>query len=143
MKIFQKAVMTLIAGMLAFPAPASIIDFKEMEIDFTDIIDAAARATWSEPGTITITADGLGWDGEPASSRDGWIRTVPMALGLSWRSPMAISVRVTIQPEPEEFTMSDGQTWTPYQGDVYVRYSADASNWSTWLGTTSRGQLLE
>ena len=28
--------------------------------------------------------------------------------------------------------MNDGQTWTPYQGDVYVHYSADASNWSTW-----------
>jgi len=132
MRIFRIAVMIIMPGLLASAASASILDFKALEIDFTDIIDAAAKSDWSEPDMITVTNDGLGWDGEPASSRDGWIRTAPMALGLSWRAPMMISVRVTIQPEPEEFTLNDGQTWTPYQGDVYIRYSTDASNWSTW-----------
>jgi hypothetical protein len=132
MKILSSMAVMIIACLSAASAAASIIDFKVLEIDFTDIIDAAAKASWSEPDIITITVDGLGWDAEPASSRDGWIKTAPMALGLSWRPPMAISIRVTIQPEPQEFTMNNGQSWTPYQGDVYVRYSADASNWSTW-----------
>lgn len=111
---------------------ASIIEFKELDIDFTDINEAAAKATWSKPDILTITSNGLGWDGEPASMRDGWIHTVPMALGLSWRPPFAVSVRVSIHPEMEEITLGNGQVTTPYQGDVYVRYSPDAMYWSTW-----------
>ena len=32
----------------------------------------------------------------------------------------------------EEITLGNGQVTTPYQGDVYVRYSPDTMHWSTW-----------
>lgn len=132
MKIYCTIAMIALLNLFTLPALASIIDFKELDIDFTDTTDAAAKATWSEPDILTITTNGLGWDGEPASLRDGWIHTVPMALGLSWRTPSAISIRVSIEPEIEEITLDNGQVTTPYQGDIYVRYSPDTVHWSTW-----------
>lgn len=132
MKIFCTVAMTVLLNLFISPALASILDFKSLDIDFTDSADAAAKASWSEPGILTITTNGLGWDGEPASLRDGWIKTAPMALGLSWRPPFAVSVRVSIHPEIEAITLNNGQVSTPYQGDVYVRYSPDTVHWSTW-----------
>lgn len=132
MRIFNAAAMSVLFTLFISPAHASILDFKELDIDFTDSAGAAGKAAWSEPDILSITANGLGWDGEPASRRDGWIKTVPLALGLSWRAPSAVSVRVCINPEIEGITMNSGQVSTPYQGDVYVRYSPDTVHWSTW-----------
>ncbi len=132
MKIYSTAAITVLLNLLISPALASILDFKELDIDFTDSADAAAKAAWSEPEVLTITTGGLGWDGEPASLRDGWIKTVPMAMGLSWRTPSAVSVRVSIHPEILDITLDNGQISTPYAGDVYVRYSPDTVHWSTW-----------
>jgi hypothetical protein len=41
-------------------------------------------------------------------------------------------VRVSIHPIPSEIVLNNGQTSTPYAGDVYVRYSPDLRHWSTW-----------
>ena len=100
---------------------ASIHGLKQLQVDFTDASDATNKATWSEPDKLTISAAGLGRDGDVASSRDGWIQTRPLALGLSWRPPYAVSVRVEIHPSPTEFAQNSGQKSTPYGGDVYVR----------------------
>ena len=132
MKINYAIAITVLLNLFISPAFASIIDFKELDIDFTDSTDATAKATWSHPDILKITTNGLGWDGEPSSLLDGWIHTAPLALGLSWRAPYAVSVRVSIQPEIEEITLNSGQVSTPYQGDVYVRYSPDTVHWSTW-----------
>lgn len=132
MTIYCTIAMVALLNLFISPALASIIDFKELDIDFTDTIDAACKAAWSEPDILTITTTGLGWDGEPASLRDGWIKTLPMALGLSWRTPSAISIRVIIEPQIVEITLDNGQVTTPFQGDVYVRYSTDTVHWSTW-----------
>lgn len=120
------------AGLVASTATASILDFKSLAIDFTNASDAKAKASWSEPDKLTVGTNGLGWDGEAASSRDGWIQTIPLALGLSWRPPYAVSVRVSVHPKPTEFVLNSGQKSTPYAGDVYVRYSPDLLHWSTW-----------
>ncbi|MBN1619208.1 hypothetical protein JW890_00650 [candidate division WOR-3 bacterium] len=111
---------------------SSIIDYKTIEIDFTDSIDALEKADWSPATALNITDEGLGWDGEAASSRDCRIVTKPLALGLSWRPPTSVSVRVTIQPEPVSFVLNSGDSSRPYYGDVYVRYSPDLVNWSSW-----------
>lgn len=125
----------LIAGLGTIAVTASqatIVDTKQLQIDFTRLADAANKATWSEPEHLTVSEEGLGWDGETAALRDGWIQTKPLALGLSWRPPFALSVRVTIEPKPREFTLKNGQTTTPYEGDVYLRYSPDRVHWSNW-----------
>ena len=111
MKIYCTIAMTVLLNISL--APASILDFKSLDIDFADSADAAAKAAWSEPEILTITTGGLGWDGEPASMRNGWIKTVPMALGISWRAPSAVSVRVSILPEIEAITLNNGQVTTP------------------------------
>jgi hypothetical protein len=118
--------------LVACAAHASILDFRSLEIDLTDQADSRAKAAWSEPDIITVTENGLGWDGDPASLRDGWILTEPLPLGLSWRPPYAVSINVTILPDVEETVLDNGQVTIPYIGDVYVRYSPDMAHWSTW-----------
>ncbi|MBN2362967.1 hypothetical protein JXL83_02420 [candidate division WOR-3 bacterium] len=132
MKIFQILFTAITSVMFASQSFASILDYKSLEIDFTDSTDALEKASWSELGAFNVTDEGLGWDGEAASSYSSWIKTVPLALGLSWRPPYAVSVRVTIQPEPESFILNSGDTSKPFEGDVYVRYSTDLKNWSSW-----------
>ena len=109
-----------------------IHDFRQISVDFTNGVSATNEATWSSSGGLSVTKDGLGWDGEAASSRDGWIQTKPLALGLSWRTPSVVSIRVAIQPPPAEITLNNGQKTTPYGGDVFVRYSSDRKHWSSW-----------
>lgn len=118
--------------MLATSATAAILDFKSLSIDFCCFKDATAKATWATPEHLQVTADGLGWDGEVNSLRDGWIQTKPQALGLSWRPASAVSVRVQMEPAPQEFALPNGQRSRPDAGDVYVRYSPDTKHWSSW-----------
>ena len=113
------------------PGRANIIDVKQISIDFTNQVEAAKKADWSNPDKILVTKDGLGLAGE-GTGLGGWIQTKPVALGLSWRPPYAISVRITIQPPPREFAPSSGPKMTPDAGQVYVRYSPDRLNWSSW-----------
>jgi hypothetical protein len=132
MKTLRKASIAVLAGLVVSSTAASILDFKSFAIDFTNSSDATAKATWSEPDKLNITTNGLGRDGQANSLRDGWIQTFPLALGLSWRPPYGVSVRVSIHPLPLQFVMNSGQTSTPYAGDVYIRYSPDLEHWSSW-----------
>ena len=132
MKTLEAIPAIALAVLVVSSAEASILDFKSLAIDFTNAADAKAKATWSEPDKLAVSTNGLGWDGEAASSRDGWIQSVPLALGLSWRPPYAVSVRVSVHPKPTELVLNSGQKSTPYAGDVYVRYSPDLLHWSTW-----------
>jgi hypothetical protein len=116
----SRAAVLLLAGLAA----ASVIDMRTLSIDFTDIADARQGATWTLE-TLDVTESGLGWNGEAASSRDGWVETAPVAVGLSWRAPYAASVHVSIHWEPYPFTSGGG-------GTVFARYSPDLRNWSSW-----------
>lgn len=111
---------------------AAILDGKQINIDFTDTADAESKATWSDPDKITVSKDGLGWDGATDESRAGWIQTKPNALGLSWRPTSSFFVHFAIQPPPLEITLKNGQISTPDGGDMYVRYSPDLKHWSSW-----------
>lgn len=122
----------LVVSIVAAHSDAAILDFRRLQIDFTNAADAKNRATWSEPEKLTVSKDGLGWDGEATSSRDGWIQTTPLAVGYSWRAPYGVSVRVAIQPRPVEAVLNNGRKWTPYGGNVFVRYSPDLKHWSSW-----------
>ena len=131
MKTFYSIIVAAIVIGFAETSRGDIEDFKQITIDFTDAA-ATNAATWSTPDKLTVSTNGLGWDGVAASSRDGWIQTKPLALGLSWRTPGAVSVRVAIQPPTGEISLNSGQKTTPYGGDVYVRYSPDRKHWSSW-----------
>jgi len=146
--IYMKTILNISAGavflVVAPGSYASIEGFQQIKIDFTNPGEAEIKARWSEPDKITVSKDGLGWDGDGAASRDGWIQTKPIALGFSWRPTYAISVRFAIQPPPHEFALQNGQKTTPDAGDVYVRYSPDLKHWSSWQALQrSEPQSLE
>lgn len=130
----MKAITTLAMLWLVFgpsTSQAVIIDSKELIIAFTNAADAQSKATWSEPEKMTVSRQGLGWDGEGPASWAPWTQTKPLAVGLSWRPPYAITVRVSIEPPPGVY-MFDNEKWTSDAGDVYVRYSPDLKHWSFW-----------
>lgn len=111
---------------------AAIQSVDHQSIDLTDSADANKKATWSEPDKIEITEDGLGRDGSANGSRDGWIQTKPIAVGYSFRPPSGVMMNVHIKPDGVPVTTADGRTYTPYAGNIFVRYSPDMKNWSTW-----------
>lgn len=135
MRLIYAACLGLLLGLPA-ASPAIIHERKQLAIDFTDPKDAAAKATWSDPDRIGVTDAGLGWDGKTNSLRDGWIETKPLAVGLSWRPAQSVSVRVTLTPAPQEFTLPNGQKSTPFAGSLYVRHSPDGKHWSNWQALT-------
>ncbi|WP_298865201.1 hypothetical protein [uncultured Gimesia sp.] len=111
---------------------ATIIEFQSLKIDLTNSEDTAAKARWFPVDKLTINDKGLGWDGSADSSRDGWIQTKPMAVGLSWRTAASISLQVTLDPAPTEITLQNGLKFTPDTGTVFARYSPDLKHWSSW-----------
>ena len=135
----KHAIFCLLVWICPTAVLAEIDDAKHIKIDFTNADDAAAKATWSNPDRLTISKDGLGWDGDSAAEFDGWIQTKPLALGLSWRPPYAIQANVAVEPPPQEFKLGNGQSSTPDAGDAYVRYSPDRVHWSNWQ-VLQRGQ---
>jgi len=134
-KTMRSSVAMVLIGMLVSSVSASSIEFSSLFIDLTDIGDARAKATWSEE-ILSITETGLGWNGEPASSQEGWMQTLPLALGLSWRPPYSVSVRVSVD---HEFLPDKGQGATPCPGMVYARYSPDMEHWSAWQALAVEG----
>ena len=103
-----------------------------LKIDFTNPKEARKKALWFPADKLNVTKQGLGRDGEAAESRPGEIQTKPIALGHSWRTPPNIYVRVTILPPPKAILLNDGSKSTSYPGNVFVRYSPDLKNWSSW-----------
>lgn len=129
-KIITFASLALI--ILGNNANASIDGVNELKINLTNMNDAKAKATWSEPDKISITENGLGWDGETNASRDSWIQTIPLAVGLSWRPAQSVIITAELKPEMKSVTLPNGQTYTPGIGSMFVRYSPDEKHWSTW-----------
>lgn len=131
---FTIACFLIISVLITFSVcnAAVIVEFKSLKIDLTNPKDASAKASWSPADKISITDKGLGWDGPTNASVDGWIQTKPLAVGLSWRTATFISLQVTIDPAPKEFTLPKGQKSTPFAGRVFARYSPDMKHWSTW-----------
>ena len=103
-----------------------------LTIDFTKPKEVPKKAIWFPTDKLNINKQGLGWDADAAESRPGEIQTKPIALGHSWRTPSSIYVRVTILPPPKAILLNDGSMSTPYPGNMFVRYSPDLKNWSSW-----------
>lgn len=110
---------------------ASMEGMKELVIDFTKP-EGAHRARWSTPEILTANSFGVGWDGPVTSRRGGWIQTEPVAIAYSWRPVVGASITARIAPTAPETRVSNGQVVRPEVAELYVRYSADAKNWSSW-----------
>jgi len=117
---------------VAFAASAVISSVTQLKIDFTDPHNAEGKAVWSDTNRLNVTTNGLGWDGDAAAIREGWIQTKPIGVGLAWRPASGVELRLRIEPAPKAITLNNGQTHTPYFGRVFARYSPDGKHWSSW-----------
>jgi hypothetical protein len=111
----------------------AMIQSNVLKINFTDPNEAQKKAIWFPADKLNINSNGLGWNADPAELRPGEIQTKHMAVGVSWRPPAAMAIRVTILPPPKPILLNDGNMSTPYPGNVFVRYSPDLKNWSSWI----------
>src|SRR5271157_3028310 len=87
----------LAAGLLfltTVAVQATIVDIKRIEVNLTDAKAAAENAVWSDPQKLTVTKDGLDWEGEATVVRQGWIQTVPMGVAMQY-------VYAQTDPKPE------------------------------------------
>ena len=118
----------LVAGTLIVLTPGlswgEIISSTPFSLDLSNASEAPRKARWATPDTIKVTAEGLGWGTvQDPGTRDFWLETEPLAVGLSWRPTSITPIRVTIRQPGNS-------------GMLYARYSADGKHWTTW-------QLLE
>ena len=124
--------LTLTIALTSTMSQGACLNSSVWEIDFTNPKEARKKAIWFPTDKLNINKQGLGWDAGAAESRPGEIQTKPIALGHSWRTPSSIYVRVTILPPPKAILLNDGSMSTPYPGNMFVRYSPDLKNWSSW-----------
>src|SRR6185312_9764200 len=113
-----KKIIFIIALFVFVSARASIVSFNTFIIDFTNSPAAITNASWSE--NISISVNGLGWDGRTNQSREMWIQSVPIAIGNAWRPPRSVTILAEINPRCLQI------------GRFFVRYSSDGAHWSTW-----------
>jgi hypothetical protein len=110
---------------------------QTLELDFT-LLSISTQAKWSvsEPSPnrrVGVTAQGLGFDGDPAGVEDLSVESAEsLAVGSSWRPIQSGRVEVEVEPRPKEIVLPNGQRMTPYLGRAYVRYSPDTVHWSSW-----------
>jgi hypothetical protein len=115
-------VLLLVALVWIWPgsAVAEIDSSSTFRLDLTNANEAAKKAKWSDPDRITVRPEGLGWgQGNEQGSRDVWLQTEPMGIGLSWRPTSMASIKASVERPGTS-------------GMLYARYSADGKHWTTW-----------
>jgi hypothetical protein len=130
-----KKLLIVAAFLVSAFAHATIAGCNELVACFTNGNSAVTNVTWSEPDKISISTNGLGWDGEANSSRDFWVQSIPLAIGTSWRPAQGATVLIEVAPQMNPKTILAGQSnivYVPYGGSVFVRYSPDKKHWSSW-----------
>ena len=127
----MKLVIT-VALLASCSAHAVIFSLDELVVDFTKPAGSITNATWSDPDKNSVLTNGLGWDGKPDASRDYWIQSIPVAIGLAWRPASGASVEIKITPQLKPRQLSDGRDWPAFPDSAFVRYSADKKHWSSW-----------
>jgi len=115
-------VLLLVALVWIWPgsAVAEIDSSTTFRLDLTNANEAAKKAKWSETDRITVRPEGLGWGhGNDQGSRDVWLQTEAMGIGLSWRPTSMASIKAVVERPGTS-------------GMLYARYSADGKHWTTW-----------
>jgi hypothetical protein len=103
-----------------------ISSMDSQSIDFTKIFKEDSRITFEPSDKLSLTADGLGWDGDAKSEYDGSFTTAPIATGTAWRPTSGVTLVGTVCPASQVFRSG---VW---HGQLFVRYSPDKKHWSSW-----------
>jgi hypothetical protein len=130
MRNFFRWGLLYVALAVATSARATIEQFNQLAIDFTNPQEAGAKAEWQP--RLNSNQDGLGFSAAAPETVEGWLQTKPVAIGLSWRPATAVNLRIKISPAPKLIKLDNGETCVPFVGRVYARYSPDMKHWSSW-----------
>lgn len=118
----KRLVLALLTLVLSSPGSAfAVIESNTTyTLDLTNAKVASRKARWSEPDRMTVTAEGLGWGTrDDEGSRDVWLQTEPIGIGLSWRPTTIASIKARVERPGTS-------------GMLYARYSIDGKHWTTW-----------
>jgi len=126
----------LIIGMalaIVVSANGSIIAGDRVLIDLTDPNSPAEHSlVWTPHKKVQQTDKGLVFSYPKSNaSVDFGLLTKPYAIGLSWRPTQSVRLDVELSPVGKETKYSGGTLYPSYYS-VYVRYSTDLKNWSSW-----------
>lgn len=121
------------ALIVSLPVHAVIMVNDEFTVNFSDPNSIREHGViWTPHEKIQQTDKGLLFsDPSDATSVDFGLMTKPYAIGLSWRPTYGVGLDVELSPLGEEKPYSGG-TLRPSFYAVYVRYSPDLKNWSSW-----------
>jgi len=130
MKLYHVVILLLILNVACH---AVIMSSQQFTIDFSD--PNAVRENvfnWIPPDQVQQTGKGFVFQNpSPATSVDFALTTIPYAIGLSWRPTAAVRLGVELSPVGDQIEYSGG-TMQPSYYRVFVRYSPDLKNWSSW-----------
>jgi hypothetical protein len=108
-----------------FQTRASILEAGEEKLIFSSE-KIQKGVTWSE--NFSLKETGLETTELPANqSRDLWIQTHAFPIGLSWRPPSSANFTVSF-----EGSLNDADPNYRIEPQIFIRYSCDKVNWSTW-----------
>lgn len=109
-----------------FWAHGSIQGGDSQSIDFTKMSKDDLRVSFEPADKLTLTKQGLGWDGDAKSEYVGSFTTAPIATGTAWRPAAGVTLVGTVCPVSQVFRSG---VW---RGQLFVRYSPDKKHWSSW-----------
>jgi hypothetical protein len=106
-------------------ALAGIIEFGQEKITFSTT-EIRKNATWSN--NFFLNETGLETKQLPHNqSQDIWLQTHTFPIGLSWRPPTGANFSVYF-----DGTLNDADPTYKIEPQIFIRYSCDKLNWSTW-----------
>jgi hypothetical protein len=132
------SIVALAAGAaIVHPSVSAQIFFNDnVTIEFAPA-KVPREASWSTQ--MELTSHGLAtlqpW--APNTSRDFWVRTQPIAAGLSWRPSRGLGITVNLQ----DVEVAPNSTMRPYVR-AFARYSTDRVHWSSWFGLSANDSTL-
>lgn len=131
MKISMFVIFTV--AIIAASTQATIILQDEFKIDLTDPNSVPEHGLiWMPHDKVKQNGDGLVFENPaPNTAVDFHLLTKAYPIGLSWRPTCGANLDVELSPLGKK-TEYNGMTLHPSFYTVYVRYSPDMKNWSSW-----------
>src|SRR5262245_56100960 len=104
---------------------ASILEYGEEKFVFS-AEKLQKGVIWSD--NFLLTETGLETKQLPANqSQNVWIQTHAFPIGLSWRPPSGAGFTAVLVG-----TLKDSDAASLLTPQIFIRYSSDKLNWSTW-----------
>lgn len=129
----RKIAFVIFALIITGAAQAVIMCNNEFTIDLAEPNSVSKNGlVWEPADKVRQTAEGLIFKNDaPNTSVDFNLMTKAYPIGLSWRPTSAATLGVELTPLGKQ-TEYNGMTLQPSFYTVYVRYSPDMKNWSSW-----------